>query len=80
MTAISTIVGILPIAVGSGAGGELRAPLGVAVVGGMVCSTVLTILIVPAAYLVLERARARFGRRRADAPAAAIATPSGAAG
>jgi multidrug efflux pump len=62
MTAISTIVGILPIAAGSGAGGELRAPLGVAVVGGMLCSTVLTIVIVPAAYLVLERARERVGR------------------
>jgi multidrug efflux pump len=76
MTAISTIVGILPIAVGSGAGGELRAPLGVAVVGGMVCSTVLTILIVPAAYLVLEQARQRIGRRHVDVPAPITVTAS----
>ncbi len=71
MTAISTIVGILPIALGSGAGSELRAPLGVAVVGGMVCSTVLTIFIVPAAYLVLEQARARVLHGRVHEPARA---------
>ncbi|OQY66094.1 MAG: hypothetical protein B6D46_11500 [Polyangiaceae bacterium UTPRO1] len=62
MTAIATVVGILPIAVGSGAGGELRAPLGVAVAGGMVFATVLTIFVVPAAYLVLENARGRLRR------------------
>jgi multidrug efflux pump len=71
MTAISTVVGILPIALGSGAGSELRAPLGVAVVGGMVCSTVLTIFVVPAAYLVLEQARARVLRGRVRGPALA---------
>jgi multidrug efflux pump len=66
MTAISTIVGILPIAVGSGAGGEARAPLGVAVAGGMLFSTALTIFVVPAVYLVLERLRERAsGRARA---------------
>jgi multidrug efflux pump len=56
MTAISTIVGIIPIALGSGAGGEARAPLGIAVVGGMLFSTVLTIFVVPAVYLLLARA------------------------
>jgi multidrug efflux pump len=67
MTAISTVVGILPIAIGSGAGGELRAPLGVAVAGGMVFSTVLTIFVVPAAYLVLEHTLARLRRRPVSA-------------
>jgi multidrug efflux pump len=65
MTAISTIVGVLPIALGLGAGGETRAPLGVAVVGGMFFSTALTIVVVPAAYVVVARAadalRARTG-------------------
>jgi multidrug efflux pump len=57
MTAISTIVGILPIALGWGAGGESRAPLGIAVVGGMFFSTLLTIFVVPAAYILVDRAR-----------------------
>jgi multidrug efflux pump len=55
MTAISTIVGILPIALGLGAGGESRAPLGVAIVGGMLFSTLLTLFIVPAAYILVDR-------------------------
>ncbi len=55
MTAISTIVGILPIALGLGAGGESRAALGVVVVGGMLFSTLLTLFIVPAAYILLDR-------------------------
>jgi len=64
MTAISTVVGILPIALGTGAGSELRAPLGIAVAGGMVFSTALTIFVVPAAYLVLEETLTRARRRR----------------
>jgi multidrug efflux pump len=55
MTAISTIVGILPIALGLGAGGESRAALGVAVVGGMLFSTLLTLFVVPAAYILVDR-------------------------
>jgi multidrug efflux pump len=65
MTALSTIVGILPIALGAGAGGEARAPLGIAVAGGMAFSTVLTFLIVPATYLAMEQLRARVARRSA---------------
>ena len=80
MTAISTVVGILPIAVGSGAGGELRAPLGVAVAGGMVFSTVLTIFVVPAAYLALESARARLTPRAAATEPAVETRPAHAAG
>ncbi|MEO6027020.1 MAG: efflux RND transporter permease subunit, partial [Candidatus Binatia bacterium] len=68
MTAIATVVGILPIAIGSGAGGELRAPLGVAVAGGMVFSTVLTIFVVPAAYLALEQVRGRVRREDVAVP------------
>jgi multidrug efflux pump subunit AcrB len=59
MTALSTIIGILPIALGGGAGGESRAPLGVAVVGGMLFSTLLTFFIVPATYILFERMRER---------------------
>ncbi len=73
MTALATMAGILPIAIGSGAGGESRAPLGIAVFGGVGFSTVLTFLVVPAVYLGFELLRERFARR---APAAAPATPA----
>jgi multidrug efflux pump len=59
MTAVSTMAGILPIAIGSGAGGESRAPLGIAVVGGVGFSTVLTFVVVPAVYLAFEHLRER---------------------
>jgi multidrug efflux pump len=76
MTAVSTIVGILPIALARGAGGEARAPLGVAVAGGMFFSTLLTFLVVPAAYIALDRLRERLsgvpaGGRVKSAPRAA---------
>jgi multidrug efflux pump len=65
MTALATVMGILPIALGSGAGGEARAPLGVAVVGGMVFSTALTFFVVPATYLAVESLRERLAEARA---------------
>jgi multidrug efflux pump len=68
MTAISTIAGILPIALGFGAGGEARAPLGIAVVGGMFFSTALTLIVVPATYLLFEKLR-QAARRDRSAPA-----------
>ncbi|MEZ5064262.1 MAG: efflux RND transporter permease subunit [bacterium] len=55
MTSFSTVFGVLPIALGTGAGGEARMPLGIAVVGGMLFSTFLTLGIVPVMYLVLAR-------------------------
>ncbi|HEY0551915.1 MAG TPA: efflux RND transporter permease subunit, partial [Verrucomicrobiae bacterium] len=54
MTAFSTIAGILPIAIGFGAGAESRRPMGVAVVGGMLTSTFLTLLIIPVVYTLLS--------------------------
>jgi len=59
MTALSTIIGILPIALGFGAGAESRRPLGVAVVGGMLSSTFLTLYLVPAFYITVDRFRPR---------------------
>jgi multidrug efflux pump subunit AcrB len=59
MTALSTIIGILPIALGLGAGAESRRPLGVAVVGGMLSSTFLTLYLVPAFYITVDRFRPR---------------------
>ncbi|MFP6598927.1 MAG: efflux RND transporter permease subunit [Deltaproteobacteria bacterium] len=57
MTALSTIFGILPIALGTGAGAETRRPLGVAVVAGMTTSTLLTLVVVPVFYSMIDRAR-----------------------
>jgi multidrug efflux pump len=74
MTALATMAGILPIAIGSGAGGESRAPLGIAVVGGVGFSTVLTFVVVPAVYLVFENLRERVaGKARSRVPATASA-------
>jgi len=53
MTTLATIFGILPLALGLGAGGESRRPLGTAVVGGMVFSTLLTLMVVPVVYTLL---------------------------
>ena len=60
MTALSTVAGILPIAIGFGAGAESRRPMGVAVIGGMVTSTVLTLIVIPMVYVLfagLQRRR-----------------------
>jgi multidrug efflux pump len=55
MTSFSTIVGVLPIALGRGSGAEARQPLGIAIVGGMFFSTFLTLLLVPAVYIFMSR-------------------------
>ncbi len=55
MTSFATIFGVLPIAIGLGAGAESRRPLGIAVVGGVFFSTFLTLLLVPVVYTLLAR-------------------------
>ena len=57
MTTATTVLGLLPMALGLGAGSELRRPMALAVVGGLITSTALTLLIVPAVYSMLERRR-----------------------
>ena len=64
MTAISTVAGILPIAIGFGTGGEGRRPMGVAVVGGMLTSTFLTLVVIPVVYTVLSDLRDLALRKR----------------
>lgn len=54
MTTFSTILGMLPIALGIGAGAELRQSMGVVLVGGLITSTILTLLVVPIIYLLFE--------------------------
>ncbi|MDH4130173.1 MAG: efflux RND transporter permease subunit [Gemmatimonadota bacterium] len=59
MTSVSTIMGAMPIALGLGAGSISRRPLGYAIVGGILVSTVLTLYVVPVFYVLLDRLRAR---------------------
>jgi multidrug efflux pump subunit AcrB len=66
MTTMAALLGALPLAMGSGVGSELRRPLGIAIVGGLVLSQLLTLYTTPVVYLALDRLAARFrpGRRQ----------------
>ena len=63
MTSVATVIALTPIALGLGAGSASRRPLGYAIVGGLLFSTVLTLYLVPVVYILLDEARARVARR-----------------
>ncbi len=63
MTTCAAILGAVPLAMGLGQGGELRQPLGISIIGGLVVSQMLTLLTTPVVYLYLDKLRTR-GRRR----------------
>ena len=73
MTTMAALLGGLPLAFGWGAGSELRRPLGIAIVGGLLVSQALTLYTTPVIYLYLERMRQRMSRRRHSPPAVAAA-------
>ena len=75
MTALSTIAGIIPIAIGMGAGAESRRPMGVAVIGGMLSSTVLTLFVVPVVYTAFSAVAGKFLKPGA-APTPATVPPA----
>jgi multidrug efflux pump subunit AcrB len=77
MTSISLIFGVLPIAFALGAGSTSRRPLGMAVVGGMITSTFLTLFVIPVVYSLLDDARNYFRARRAERKAAPASVPTG---
>jgi multidrug efflux pump subunit AcrB len=57
MTAVSTIFGFLPLAIGQGDGSEWRSPMGLVGIGGLAVSTALTLLVVPVVYTLLDDAQ-----------------------
>jgi HAE1 family hydrophobic/amphiphilic exporter-1 len=72
MTTMAALVGTLPIALGYGAGGESRRPLGLAVVGGLLVSQLLTLYITPVYYVYIEAVRLRLSGRRPQARTGAV--------
>ena len=63
MTTFALIAGMIPVALGRGEGAQFRAPLGVAVIGGVITSTVLTLLVIPTFYEIIDNIRTSFARR-----------------
>jgi multidrug efflux pump len=59
MTTLAAILGALPLAIGFGEGAELRRPLGIAIIGGLIASQVITLLTTPVVYLLLDKLRRR---------------------
>jgi multidrug efflux pump len=67
MTTLAALLGALPLALGRGVGAELRQPLGIAIVGGLLISQVLTLFTTPVIYLWFDRLSRRVARRRGAA-------------
>jgi HAE1 family hydrophobic/amphiphilic exporter-1 len=75
MTTMAALMGTLPIALGHGAGAEARRPLGIAVVGGLVFSQIITLYVTPVIYTYFDALQERFGRRkRTEQPVRQAAT------
>ena len=78
MTTLAAALGALPLAIGFGQGSELRQPLGVAIIGGLIASQLLTLLTTPVVYVLLDKLRRRSANEHQlsrAAPAAGVPTP-----
>jgi multidrug efflux pump len=76
MTTMAALLGGVPLALGQGVGAELRQPLGIAIVGGLIMSQMLTLYTTPVIYLAFDRLATRAVRRGRTVPAGAPAEPS----
>ena len=63
MTTVTTVLGLLPMALGIGRGADLRAPMAISVIGGLIVATALTLIVVPVVYSVVEDVRTAWRRR-----------------
>jgi multidrug efflux pump len=79
MTTSCALLGGMPLALSHAAGSELRRPLGIAIVGGLIVSQMLTLFTTPVVYLSLDRLRKRFGREQPSSYRPGILIPGGAA-
>ena len=68
MTTLAALLGALPLALGTGTGSELRRPLGITIVGGLMVSQILTLYTTPVVYLYLDRLQLWFGATRQISP------------
>jgi multidrug efflux pump len=75
MTTMAALLGGIPLALGRGYGSELRRPLGIAMVGGLLVSQVLTLYTTPVIYIFFDRLAQRFSKRRAEAGADDLSSP-----
>jgi multidrug efflux pump len=78
MTTMAALLGALPLAIGSGVGSELRHPLGIAIIGGLIVSQVLTLYTTPVVYLAFDRLARRVNARRMPEPQTHLLTPGSA--
>ncbi len=79
MTTLAALLGAVPLAIAVGPGSEIRRPLGITIVGGLLVSQVLTLYTTPVIYLLLDRLHRRFGGRSREAEPAVTPAPMGAA-
>ncbi|MEP7324952.1 MAG: efflux RND transporter permease subunit, partial [Gemmatimonadota bacterium] len=76
MTSLTTVVGVLPLVIGLGSGGELYQPLAAGIIGGSISATLVTFFLLPTAYAVLERRKERKALRAGEAVGVVEAIPS----